>query len=158
MAEVVEVLVPGGKATAGPPLGPALGPLGINVKAVVDEINQKTGSFNGMQVPVKVEVDDKKNFTVSVGVPPTTALIKKEVNVEKGSSEPNVKIVGDLPIEAAVRIARMKAGDMLSYDLKHGVKEVIGTCVSMGINVDGKGAKEALTAIDAGTYDKLLVE
>lgn len=158
MAEVVEVLVPGGKATAGPPLGPALGPLGINVKAVVDEINAKTGSFNGMQVPVKVEVDDKKNFTVSVGIPPTTALIKKEVNVEKGSPEPNLKMVGDLPIEAAVRIARMKTGDMLSYDLKHGVKEVIGTCVSMGITVDGKRAKEALSAIDAGTYDKLLVE
>ena len=50
MAEVVEVLVPGGKATAGPPLGPSLGPLGINVKAVVDEINAKTASFNGMQV------------------------------------------------------------------------------------------------------------
>lgn len=73
MGEVVEVLVPGGKATAGPPLGPALGPLGINVKAVVDEINAKTSEFNGMQVPVTVEVDDKKNFTVSVGVPPTTA-------------------------------------------------------------------------------------
>ena len=114
MAEVVEVLVPGGKATAGPPLGPALGPLGINVKAVVDEINQKTGSFNGMQVPVKVEVDYKTYFSESVGIPPTSALIKKEVGVEKGSSEPNIKDVGNLPIEAAVRIARMKAGDMLS--------------------------------------------
>jgi len=78
MAEVVEVLVPGGKATAGPPLGPALGPLGINVKAVVDEINAKTASFNGMQVPVKVEVNEKKQFTVTVGIPPTTALIKKK--------------------------------------------------------------------------------
>jgi large subunit ribosomal protein L11 len=158
MAEVVEVLVPGGKATAGPPLGPSLGPLGINVKAVVEEINKKTGSFNGMQVPVRIEVDDKKNFTVSVGVPPTTALIKQEVHVEKGSPEPNTKIVGDLPIEAAVRIARMKQDDMLSYDLKHGVKEVVGTCVSMGVNVDGKRPKEVLAAIDAGSYDKLLVE
>ena len=61
MAEVVEVLVPGGKATAGPPLGPSLGPLGINVKAVVDEINAKTASFNGMQVPVVITVDDKRN-------------------------------------------------------------------------------------------------
>ena len=62
MAEVVEVLVPGGKATAGPPLGPSLGPLGINVKAVVDEINKKTASFNGMQVPVKIEVDSKEEL------------------------------------------------------------------------------------------------
>ena len=80
MAEVVEVLVPGGKATAGPPLGPSLGPLGINVKAVVDEINKKTATFNGMQVPVRIEVDAKKAFTVTVGIPPTTALIKKEAN------------------------------------------------------------------------------
>jgi large subunit ribosomal protein L11 len=135
MAEVVEVLVSGGKATAGPPLGPALGPLGINVKAVVDEINRKTGEFNGMQVPVRVEVDDRKQFTISVGVPPTTALIKKE---------------------AAVRIAKMKAKDMLSYDLKHGVKEVIGTCVSLGVTVNGRRPKEIFTAIDAGEFDSAL--
>jgi large subunit ribosomal protein L11 len=158
MAEVVEVLVPGGKATAGPPIGPALGPLGINVKAVVDEINNQTATFNGMQVPVRIEVDEKKNFTVTVGIPPTTALIKKEVNVEKGSPEPNMQIVGDLPMEAAVRIARMKQNDMLSYDLKGAVKEVIGTCVSMGVNVDGKRPKEVFAAVDAGEYDKLLAE
>jgi len=158
MAEVVEVLVPGGKATAGPPIGPALGPLGINVKAVVDEINNQTATFNGMQVPVRIEVDEKKNFTVTVGIPPTTALIKKEVNVEKGSPEPNMQIVGDLPMEAAVRIARMKQNDMLSYDLKGAVKEVIGTCVSMGVNVDGKRPKEVFAAVDAVEYDKLLAE
>ena len=158
MAEVVEVLVPGGKATAGPPIGPALGPLGINVKAVVDEINKQTATFNGMQVPVRIEVDEKKNFTVSVGIPPTTALIKKEVNVEKGSPEPNMQIVGDLPMEAAVRIARMKQNDMLSYDLKGAVKEVIGTCVSMGVNIDGKRPKDVFVAVDAGEYDKLLAE
>ena len=142
MADVVEVLVSGGKATAGPPIGPALGPLGINVKAVVDEINKRTANFNGMQVPVRIDVDDKKDFTITVGIPPTTALIKKEVNIEKGSPEPNVKIVGDLPMEAAVRIARMKGNDMLAYDLKHAVKEVVGTCVSLGVNVDGRRPKE----------------
>ena len=158
MAEVVEVLVPGGKATAGPPLGPSLGPLGINVKAVVDEINKKTGSFNGMQVPVRIEVDAKKNFTVTVGVPPTTALIKKEANIEKGSAEPNVKVVGNLPFEAAVRIANMKLEGMLAYELKTAVKEVVGTCVSMGVNVDGKRPKEVLAAIAEGKYDSVLVK
>jgi large subunit ribosomal protein L11 len=156
MAEVVEVLVAGGKASAGPPIGPALGPLGINVKAVVDEINKKTGTFNGMQVPVKIEVDDKKNFTVTVGIPPTTALIKKEANIEKGSAEPSTIVVGNLPLEAAVSIARMKQNDMLSYDLKTAVKEVVGTCVSMGVTVDGKKPKEVIAAINAGDYDKVL--
>ena len=156
MAEVVEVLVPGGKATAGPPLGPSLGPLGINVKAVVDEINKKTASFNGMSVPVRIEVDAKKNFTLTVGIPPTTALIKKEAQIEKGSAEPNVKVAGNLPLEAAVGIARMKLDDMLSYDLKSAVKEVIGTCVSMGVTVDGKPPREVIAGIDAGAYDKVL--
>jgi len=157
MAEVVEVLVPGGKATAGPPIGPALGPLGINVKAVVDEINNKTSSFNGMQVPVRIEVDAKKNFTISIGVPPTTALIKKEANIEKGSGEPNTIIVGDLPLEAAVRIARMKLDGMLSYDIRNAVKEVVGTCVSMGVSVNGKPPKQVLADIDAGNFDSVFV-
>lgn len=156
MAEVVEVLVPGGKATAGPPLGPALGPLGINVKAVVDEINKKTASFNGMQVPVIVEVDDKKNFTISIGIPPTTALIMKEAGIDKGSNEPNSKIVGDLPLEAAIMIAKMKLDDMLSYDLKNAVKEVVGTCVSVGVTVSGKKPKEMIADINLGVHDAVL--
>jgi len=93
-----------------------------------------------------------------VGIPPTTALIKKEANIEKGSAEPNVKVVGNLPFEAAVRIANMKLEGMLSYDLKAAVKEVIGTCVSMGVNVDGKRPKEVLAAIGEGKYDSVLVK
>ncbi|MDN7024528.1 50S ribosomal protein L11 [Methanoculleus sp. FWC-SCC1] len=158
MAEVVEVLVSGGKATAGPPLGPALGPLGINVKAVVDEINKKTAEFNGMQVPVIVTVDDKKNFTVDVGIPPTTALVMKEVGAEKGAAEPNTQNVGNLPLEAAVRIARMKFDDMLSYDMKSAVKEVVGTCVSIGVTVEGLKPKEMIRAINAGEFDSVLAE
>jgi len=103
-----------------------------------------------------VEVDDKKNFTVTVGIPPTTALIKKEVGIEKGSPEPNTNMVGNLPFDAAVRIARMKLEGMLSYEVRTAVKEVVGTCVSMGVTIDGKKPKEVLAAIDAGAYDKQL--
>ncbi|MCQ1538532.1 50S ribosomal protein L11 [Methanocalculus taiwanensis] len=156
MAETVEVLVPGGRATAGPPLGPALGPLGINVKAVVDEINKKTAEFNGMTVPVTVEVDDKKNFTISVGIPPTTALIIKEVGVQKGSSSPNTQPVGNLPLEAIIRIARMKKESMLSYDLRNAVKEVIGTCRSVGVTIEGMKAQDAIAAVNAGQFDDQL--
>ncbi len=156
MAEVVEVLVPGGKATAGPPLGPALGPLGINVKAVVDEINKKTASFNGIQVPVRVEVDDKKAFTVTVGIPPTTALLMKEAGIEKGSNEPNTNIVGDIPLEAVISIAKMKFDDMLSYDLKGAAKEVVGSCVSVGLTISGKKPKEMIVEINSGVHDAAL--
>lgn len=158
MGEVVEVLVPGGKATAGPPLGPALGPLGINVKGVVDEINAKTASFNGMLVPVTVVVDDRKNFTISVGIPPTTALVMKEAGIEKGSSEPSTLVAGDLPFEGVVRIARMKFDDMLSYDIKAAAKEVVGTCVSVGVTIEGRKPKDMLAAIDAGEFDSILTE
>jgi Ribosomal protein L11 len=157
MAEVVEVLVPGGKATAGPPLGPAAWVPSVSTSKPLLMRLQKTASFNGMQVPVRVEVDDKKNFTISVGIPPTTALIMKEAGVEKGSGEPNTNIVGDMPLESAVTIAKMKLDDMLSYDLKNAVKEVIGTCVSLGITVSGKKPKDMLKEIDSGAHDAVLV-
>lgn len=144
------------KATAGPPLGPALGPLGINVKAVVDDINKKTAEFNGMSVPVTVMVDDKKNVTLTVGIPPTTALVMKEAGVEKGSGTPNTQAVGNLPLEAVIRIAKMKMESMLSYDLKTAVKEVMGTCVSVGVTVEGKTAKQAIAAVNAGEWDDQL--
>ncbi len=151
MADVVQVLVPGGKATPGPPIGPSLGPLGINVKKVVDDINTKTASYNGMMVPVTIFVDDSKNVTLEVGIPPTSALILMEAGVEKGSSAGEV--VGNLTIEQAVKIARMKQDKSLSYELKNIVKEVLGTCISMGVTVDGKTPKVILSAIDEGDYD-----
>jgi large subunit ribosomal protein L11 len=156
MADVVEVLVPGGKANPGPPLGPSLGPLGINIKKVVDEINAKTKSFNGMTVPVKVIVDANKNFTVEVGTPPTSALILSELKLEKGSGLTGSQYVGDLKIDQAINVAKMKKGAMLSYNMKNAVKEVIGTCVSMGVTVEGKKPKEIFADIDAGKYDDKL--
>ncbi len=158
MVNVVEALVPGGTATPGPPLGPALGPLGVNVKAIIDKINEQTKAFSGMQVPVKVIVDDKKQFTVQVGTPPTSALIKKEVGVEAGSGTPNSKIVGNLTVKQAVKIARMKKSDTLSKTLKSAVKEVAGSCVPLGVTIEGMGPKEAIAAINGGKFDSELSE
>ena len=157
--EIVEVLITGGKATAGPPLGPAIGPLGINVMKVVKEINEKTKMYEGMSVPVKIIVNtDDKTFKIEVGIPPTSALIKKELNLEKGSSEPKHNMVGNLTMEQAVKIAKMKMDSMLSYTLKNATKEVIGTCVSMGITVDGKDPKEVIKLIEEGVYDEYFKE
>ena len=85
MSTKVDVMVEGGKATPAPPLGPALAPLGVNIGAIVEEINKKTSSFKGMQVPVTVNVNDDKSFEIKVGIPPVSALIKKELVLEKGS-------------------------------------------------------------------------
>lgn len=150
---IIEVLVPGGKATPGPPLGPTLGPLGINVKMVIDKINEETKAFNGMQVPVKITIDDKKQFTIQVGTPPTSSLIKKELGIELGSGTPSEKFIGNLTIKQAIAIANMKRKDSLSKNMKNGVKEVIGTCLSLGVTVEGMKAKEAIATINSGKFD-----
>lgn len=158
-SETVEILIDGGKATPGPPLGPALGPLGINMMQVVEQINQKTADFDGMKVPVKIIVDSStKEFEVEVGTPPTTALIKDELKIEKGSQDPGLEKVADLKMEQALKIARMKFDALLSPDYKNAAKEIIGTCVSMGITVEGKDPREVQKEVDEGVYDSVLVQ
>ena len=155
--KIVSALVTGGEASAGPPLGPALGPLGINVLQVVNTINDKTKDFSGMKVPVKVEVDpDTKKFTVDVGVPPTAALINKEAGVSKGSGASGTTFVGTISMESAIKIAKMKIDSSYAKDVRNAVKEVIGTCVSLGMQVENKPAKEIYADIRAGKYDEAL--
>jgi len=126
--KVVEALVSGGQATAGPPLGPTLGPLGLNVLAVVKKINELTESYAGMKVPVKIAVDvNNKEFEVSVGIPTTSALIVRQLGISKGSGAPNTE-----------------------------AKEVLGSCASMGVTVDGKEPTTVQQEIDAGAYDEFL--
>ncbi len=153
MPRVVEVLVPGGKATPGPPLGPVIGPLGLNVKQVVDKINEATKEFDGLSVPVKIIVHDDRSFEIEVGVPPTSALIKRELGIEKGSSKTGREYIADLKIEQVIKIAKMKKPEMLSYTMKAAVKEVLGTCVSMGISVEGKHPKDVQREIDEGKLE-----
>ena len=157
--DTVEILVDAGKVTPGPPLGPAIGPFGINMMEVVEQINSKTEDFKGMKVPVKIAIDsDTKEFEITIGTPPTTALIKDELKIEKGAHEPGSEVAADLSVEQALKIARMKFDSLLANDYKHGAKEVMGTCVSMGLTVDGKDPRDAQKAVDAGEYDDILVE
>ena len=153
--EVVEALVEGGKATAGPPLGPALGPLGVNAAQVVAKINEATKDFTGMKVPVKVIVDPKsKQFTIEIGSPPTAEIIKKEAGIEKGAGNREAP-AGNIGLEKLAKIAKAKSNS-LAKGTKETLKEIVGTCVSMGINIEGKKAKDILKEIDEGKYDTLL--
>ncbi|MBS3126727.1 50S ribosomal protein L11 [Candidatus Woesearchaeota archaeon] len=152
--QTVESLIEGGKATAAPPLGPALGPTGVNIGQVVSEINKKTADMKGMQVPVKVTIDTAtKQFTIEIGTPPAAALIKKEAGVEKGAGNPITEKVADLMMEQIIKIAKIKEDALLGNNLKSKVKEIIGTCQSMGILVEGMPAQEAMRAIENGTFD-----
>ncbi len=156
MANFVEALVPGGKASAGPPLGPALGPLGVNVAQVVAKINEQTKDLNGMQVPVKVIVKSRTEFTVEVGTPPTSALILKELGAEKGTGDRST--IGNISMDQVVKIANIKRRGLLSKTLKSAAKEVIGTAGSLGVTIDDMPSKEAQAAVVGGKYDTFFVE
>ncbi len=152
MPQEVSIMVEGGKATAGPPLGPALGPLGINLGQVVKEINEKTKAFSGMQVPVKVIVDpDTKKFEIAVGKPPVSALLKKEVGAETATGAVKTKVTGNLTIDQIKKIAETKMDNMNAASLRAAVMEVLGSCVSLGITVDNKDPREVQKLIKDGT-------
>jgi large subunit ribosomal protein L11 len=154
--KTVELLVNGGQANAGPPLGPALGPLGVNVMMIVNRINELTKDYAGMKVPVKVIVDpDTKDFEVTVGTPTTSALIVSELKIEKGSATPNTAKVGNLTLDQVVRIAKMKRPELLAKDLKGAAKEILGVCVSMGVTADSKDPREVQKEIDEGKHEGL---
>jgi large subunit ribosomal protein L11 len=153
MAGTIEVLVPGGEATPGPPLGPELGPTPVDVQAVVQRINDETDAFDGMEVPVTVEYEDDGSFTVEVGVPPTAELIKDEAGFETGSGEPQETFVADLTVDQVTKIAEQKRSDLLAYDLKNAAKEVVGTCVTLGVTIEGNDPRQFKERIDDGEYD-----
>jgi len=154
--KVVEALVSGGQATAGPPLGPALGPLGVNVLAIVNKINEITKHYAGMKVPVKIIVDtETKEFEVSVGTPTASALIISELGVAKGSGTPKTEKIGNLSMAQVVKIAKTKHVELLARNLKAAVKEILGSCVSMGVTVEGSDPTEVQKEIDEGKHDAL---
>ncbi len=156
MAGTIEVLVPGGQANPGPPLGPELGPTPVDVQAVVGEINDQTEAFDGTEVPVTVTYEDDGSFEIEVGVPPTAALIKDEAGFETGSGEPQKEFVADLSIDQVKTIAEQKRPDLLAYDTKNAAKEVVGTCASLGVTIEGEDAREFKAKVDAGEYDDRL--
>ena len=157
--ETIEILVEGGKAKADASMAQKLGPMKINIQEVLKVINEKTHSFNGMRVPVKVVVDpETKDFEISIGTPPISELIKKELNLQKGSSFPNKDKAANIGIEQAIRIAKMKESSILHNSLKSVVKTVIGSCNALGILVEGKEAKDINKEIDSGRYNKEINE
>ena len=155
MAETIELLVEGGEASAGPPLGPALGPTDVNVGQVVQAINDETADFEGTEVPVTVTVEEG-DYEIEVGLPPTAALIKDELGFETGSGRPQAEFVADMSVEELKKVAEMKADDLLSYDIKNAAKEIAGSCVCLGVKIEGEDPRRAAERIDEGEFDDVL--
>lgn len=155
--EVIELLVEGGNAKPGPTIAPKLSQLKLNVGEVIAKINEATKDFKGLQVPVKLIIDvETKKYTIEVGLPPVSALVKKELGIETAAHNPGKEVVGDISIESVIKIAKMKMKDMNTNNLKSAVKMVLGTLVSMGVTVNGKNPKEVIKEINEGKYDHLL--
>ena len=139
----------------GPALSQKLGPLGINMGQVIQKVNDATKNFKGMKVPVEIDVNPiTKNVEIKVFSPPTSELLKKEISVEKGSGAQDKIKVGNLSIEQVIHVAQTKQGNMLSRDLKAAVKNVVGTCVSLGILIENKHPNEIQKEIEDGKYDE----
>lgn len=151
----IKLIVDGGAMAPGPAVAQSLGPAGINIGKVIGDVNSATIGFKGMKVPVELDVDTKtKTYIIKVSSPPVSELVKKELNLEKGSGEPHRLKVGNIALERIIFVAKTKLPNLLAKDLKKAVKLVVGTCVSLGILIDNKEAKEIEKDIDAGKYDK----
>ena len=151
---IVKLLIDGGDMKPSPAISQKLGPMGINIGKVIQDVNKSTSSFKGIKVPVELDVNPKsKTFTVNVFSPPTAELIKKELSIETASGAAKKLKVGNLAIEQIIKIAQIKQPNMTAGNFKSAVRSVIGSCVSLGVLVENKEAKEIEKDIQNGVYD-----
>lgn len=160
--EIIDALVDGGKATPGAALAPRLSQMKVNIQDVFKKINEKTKDYEGMKVPVKIIIDKKtKEVEITVGTPPTSSLIKKELGITVAKIEEADKTagktnVGNLNFDQVIKIAKMKQENLYAKDLKAAVKQVVGTAASMPILVENKKPKEIIKEIEEGKCDSVI--
>ncbi len=151
---VIKLIVDGGAMKPGPTIAQQLGPKGINIGKVIDDINKATVNFKGVKVPVELDVNEKsKTYEIKVFSPPVAELLKKELGLEKGSGQAGKIKIANAGIEHIINIAQTKLPNMLARDLKNAVKLVLGSCVSLGILVENKSPVEVIAEVNAGRYD-----
>ena len=133
---VIKLQIPAGKANPAPPVGPALGQHGINIMGFCKEYNERTASMAGSIVPVEITVFDDRSFTFATKTPPATDLLKKALNIEKGSGTAGRQSVGILPRAKITEIAKLKQKDLNARSLEAAERIIEGTARSMGIEIE----------------------
>ena len=134
---LVKLQVPAGKATPAPPVGPALGPHGVQAAQFCQQFNERTRKQEeGVLIPVVITIYTDKTFTFITKTPPAAILIKKALGLEKGSGEPNKTKVGVLTKDKLRAIAEQKMPDLTAKDIDAAMKIIAGTARSMGVTVE----------------------
>ncbi len=134
---LIKLQIPAGKANPAPPVGPALGQHGVNIMAFCKDFNDKTAGDAGLIIPVEITVFEDRSFSFITKTPPAAVLLKKALNIEKGSGEPNKVKVATISRGKVKEIAQQKLVDLNALDLDAAVKIIEGTARSMGIVVEG---------------------
>ncbi len=132
---ILKVQAPAGKATAAPPVGPALGQHGINIMEFIKAFNERTASQAGYVVPAEITVFEDRSFTFVTKAPLAAALLKRAAGVESGSAQPNREKVGSVTQAQLREIAEAKMADLNANDVDHAMRIIAGTARSMGIEV-----------------------
>ena len=130
---IVKITIPAGSANPAPPIGPALSQHGIDIKAFCDEFNEKTQEGHGILTPVVLTVYEDRSFDFITKTPPVSELIRRELNIKKGSGRPNLDKVGKLSDEQLTRIAEKKMEDLNTDDIEKAKESIKGTARQMGI-------------------------
>jgi large subunit ribosomal protein L11 len=133
---MIKLQIPAGKATPAPPVGPALGQHGVNIMAFCKEFNDKTSASAGLIIPVELSVYEDRSFSFITKTPPAAVLLKKALNIDKGSGVPNKEKVAAISRSKVREIAKEKLEDLNTVDLESAVKIIEGTARSMGITVE----------------------
>lgn len=131
----IKLQAPGGKATPAPPIGPALGQHNVNIGQFVSQFNDQTREFDGMPLPVIINVYADKTFSFVVKSPPASALLKEAAGIAKGSGVPNKEKVGTVTPEQVRTIAERKLADLNARDVEAAARIIEGTARSMGLTV-----------------------
>ena len=132
---LVKLQVPAGQANPSPPVGPALGPHGVNIMEFCKSFNARTQGQEGMIIPVVITIYSDRSFTFITKTPPAPVLLKKAAKIVKGSGEPNRNKVGKVTKDQVREIAQIKMKDLNAVDLEGAMRTIEGTARSMGIEV-----------------------
>jgi large subunit ribosomal protein L11 len=135
VVKVLKLNLPAGQATPAPPIGPILGQAGINMMDFIKQYNERTAEKQGQIIPAEISIYEDRSFSFELKLPPVSALIKQEIDLDVGSHEPKTDIVGEITMDQVKKVAEKKLPDLNTDDIDAAMNTVIGTAKSMGVEV-----------------------